>query len=51
MKATLQIPDLLTHSTNLLGHVIDLLGEVLDFLGITNETARLLHNEALSVML
>jgi hypothetical protein len=29
MKATLQVPDLLTHGTNLLGLAIDLLGEAL----------------------
>jgi hypothetical protein len=49
--ATLQVPDLLTHGTNLLGLVTDLLGEVLDFLGITNKTAPLLCNDALSVVL
>jgi hypothetical protein len=50
-KVTLQVPDLLTHGTNLLGLVADLLGEALDFLGIANKTASLLRNDALSVML
>jgi hypothetical protein len=39
MKATLQVPDLLTYDTNLLGLTADLLGEALDFLGIANKTA------------
>jgi hypothetical protein len=51
VKATLQVPDLLTHVTILLGLATDLLGEVLDFLGITNKTALLLHNDVLSVVL
>jgi hypothetical protein len=34
----LQVPDLLTHDTNLLGLAADLLGEPLDFLGIANKT-------------
>jgi hypothetical protein len=50
-KATLQVPNLRTHDTILLGHAIDLLGEVLDLLGITNKTAPLLRNNALSVVL
>jgi hypothetical protein len=50
-KATLQVPDLLTHGTILLGHATDLLGEALDFLGITNKMALLLRNDALSVAL
>jgi hypothetical protein len=50
-KATLQVPDLLTHSTNLLGLVIDLLCEVLDFLSISNKATLLLRNDALCVML
>jgi hypothetical protein len=50
-KVTLQVPNLLTHNTILLGHVTDILGEVLDFLGITNKTAPLLRNDALSVVL
>jgi hypothetical protein len=50
-KATLQVPDLLTHNTNLLVLAADLLGEVLDFLGIPNKTAPLLCNDALSVVL
>jgi hypothetical protein len=50
-KVTLQIPDLLTHGTNLLCLATDLLSEVLDFLGITNKTALLLRNDALSVVL
>jgi hypothetical protein len=48
---TLQVPDLLTHDTNLLGLATDLLGEVLDFLSITNKTAPFLCNDALSVIL
>jgi hypothetical protein len=51
MKATLQVSNLLTHRTILLDLVTDLLGEVLDFLDITNKTASLLHNDALSVVL
>jgi hypothetical protein len=51
MKATLQVPNLLTHNTILLGHTTDLLGKVLDLLGIANKTAPLLRNDALSVML
>jgi hypothetical protein len=51
MKVTLQVPDLLTHDTNLLGLAADLLGEALDFLGIANKTASLLYDDALSVML
>jgi hypothetical protein len=51
MKATLQVPYLLTHDTNLLGLVADLLGEVLDFFDIPNKMAPLLPNDALSVML
>jgi hypothetical protein len=51
MKVTLQVPDLLTHDTNLLGLAADLLGEALDFLGIANKTAPLLHNDVLSVVL
>jgi hypothetical protein len=50
-KATLQVPNLLTHNTILLGHATDLLGEVLNLLGIINKTAPLLHNDALSVVL
>jgi hypothetical protein len=50
-KATLQVPDLLTHDTNLLGLAADLLGEALDFLGIANKTTSLLCDDALSVML
>jgi hypothetical protein len=50
-EATLQVPDLLAHSTNLLGLAADLLGEVLNFLGIANKTTSLLHSDALSVML
>jgi hypothetical protein len=50
-KATLQVPDLLTHDTSLLGLAADLLSEALDFLGITNKMASLLCNDALSVML
>jgi hypothetical protein len=51
MKVTLQVPNLLTHDTNLLGLVADLLGEALDFLGIANKMASLLRDDALSVML
>jgi hypothetical protein len=51
VKATQQVPDLLTHDTNLLGLTTDLLGEVPDFLGITNKTVLLLRNDALTVML
>jgi hypothetical protein len=51
VKATLQVPDLLTHDTILLGLETYLLGVVLDFLGITNKTALLLYNDALSVVL
>jgi hypothetical protein len=51
MKATLQVPNLLTHDTNLLGLAADLLGEALDFLGIANKMASLLRDDALSVML
>jgi hypothetical protein len=51
MKATLQVPDLLTHGTNVLGIAADLLGEALDFLGIANNTKSLLCDNALSVML
>jgi hypothetical protein len=50
-KATLQVPDLLTHGTNLLGLAAELLGEALDFLGIANKTASLLCDDALSVVL
>jgi hypothetical protein len=50
-KATLQVPDLLTHGTNLMGLAADLLGEALDFLGIANKTTSLLCDDALSVML
>jgi hypothetical protein len=50
-KVTLQVPDLLTHDTNLLGLAADLLGEALDFLGIANKTASLLCDDALSVVL
>jgi hypothetical protein len=50
-KVTLQVPDLLTHGTNLLGLAADLLGEALDFLGIANKTTSLLCNDALSVVL
>jgi hypothetical protein len=50
-KAALQVPDLLTHGTNLLSLVADLLGEVLDFLGIANKTTSLLYDDVLSVML
>jgi hypothetical protein len=50
-KATLQVPNLLTHDTILLGHAIDLLGEVFDFLGVTNMMAPLLRNDVLSVVL
>jgi hypothetical protein len=50
-KATLQVPDLLTHDTNLMGLATDLLGEALDFLGIANKTTSLLCDDALSVML
>jgi hypothetical protein len=48
---TLQVPDLLTHGTNLLGLVTALLGKALDFLGIANKMASLLYDDALSVML
>jgi hypothetical protein len=48
---TLQVPDLLTHDTNLLGLAADLLGEPLDFLGIANKTTSLLCDDALSIML
>jgi hypothetical protein len=51
MKATLQVPDLLTHGTNLLGLETDLLGEALDFLGIANKMTSLLCDDALSVVL
>jgi hypothetical protein len=51
MKATLQVPDLLTHNTILLGHASDLLDEALDFLGIIDKSAPLLRYDALSVML
>jgi hypothetical protein len=51
MKATLQVPDLLTHDTNLLGLPADLLGEAFDFLGIVNKTSSLLCDDALSVVL
>jgi hypothetical protein len=51
MKVTLQVPDLLTHDTNLLGFKTDLLDEAIDFLGIANKTASLLCNDALSVVL
>jgi hypothetical protein len=50
-KETLQVPDLLTHNTNLLGLTTDLLGEVLDFLSISNKVAPLLCNNALCVVL
>jgi hypothetical protein len=50
-KATLQVPNLLSHVTNLLGLATDLLGEVIDFLGIPNKTTPLLRNDALSVVL
>jgi hypothetical protein len=50
-KVTLQVPDLLTHDTNLLGLATNLLGEALDFLGITNKTTSLLCDNALSFML
>jgi hypothetical protein len=50
-KVTLQVPDLLTHDTNLLGLATDLLGETLDFLGIANKTASLLCDDVLSVVL
>jgi hypothetical protein len=50
-KHLLQVPNLLLHDTILLGLATDLLGEVLDFLGITNKTAPLLRNDALSVVL
>jgi hypothetical protein len=39
------------HDTNLLGLAADLLGEALDFLAITNKTALLLCDDALSVVL
>jgi hypothetical protein len=51
MKATLQVPDLLTYDTNLLGLAADLLGEALDFLVIANNTASLFYDDALSVAL
>jgi hypothetical protein len=51
MKMTLQVPDLLTHDTNLLGIAADVLGEALDFLGIANKMASLLCDDALSVVL
>jgi hypothetical protein len=51
VKATFQVPNLLTHITILLGHATDLLGEVLDLLGITNKAAPLLRNGALCAML
>jgi hypothetical protein len=51
VNATLQVPDLLPHSTILLCLASDILGEVLDFLGITNEMVPLLRNDALSVLL
>jgi hypothetical protein len=51
VKATLQVPDLLTHSTNLLGLATDLLGEFLEFLSICNKAAPLLLNDAMRVML
>jgi hypothetical protein len=50
-KATLQVPNLLTHDTILLGPAIDLLGEVFDFLGVTNMMAPLQRNDVLSVVL
>jgi hypothetical protein len=50
-KVTHQVPDLLTHGTNLLRLAADLLGEALDFLGIANKMASLLHDDALSVVL
>jgi hypothetical protein len=50
-KVTLQVPDLLTHGTNLLGLAANLLGEALNFLGIANKMASLLCDDALSVML
>jgi hypothetical protein len=50
-KATLQVPDLLSHDIILLGLATDLLDEVLDFLGITKKPAPLLCNDALSVVL
>jgi hypothetical protein len=50
-KVTHQIPDLLMHDTILLGLATDILGEVLKFLGITNKTAPLLCNDALSVVM
>jgi hypothetical protein len=48
---TLQVPDLLTHGTNLLGLAADLLGETVDFLGIANKTASLVHDDALRIVL
>jgi hypothetical protein len=51
MKATLLVPYLMSHGTNLLGLAADLLGEALEFLGIANKTASLLCDDALSVML
>jgi hypothetical protein len=38
------------HDTNLLGLAANLLGEALDFLAITNKTALLLCDDALSVV-
>jgi hypothetical protein len=51
MKVTLQVPDLLTHNTNLMGLTTDLLSEVLDFLSISNKATPLLCNDALHVVL
>jgi hypothetical protein len=51
VKATLQVPNLLTHNTILQGHATDLLGEILDLLGITKKVAPLLRNDALCVVL
>jgi hypothetical protein len=48
---TLQVPNLLAHTTILLGHMADLLGNVLDLFGIANMVAPLLRNDALSVMM
>jgi hypothetical protein len=39
------------YDTNLLGPAANLLGEALDFLGIANNTASLLCDDALSVVL
>jgi hypothetical protein len=50
-KVTLQVPDLLTHGTNLLGLAANLLGEALDLLGLANKMASLLRDDALSVVL